>query len=121
MGDKPLPDIRKIEAFLRELRVKMRVFDVAFRPRDKNLATLLELDLTPNQRLEILRALTVEDCFSGPNEDEHQPGRPDYFEFGLMVKGRVVYVKLSLGLPGKMVDCMSFHIAEFPIQYPFKS
>jgi hypothetical protein len=65
--------------------------------------------------------LKVEDYYSGPNKDAHDPGRPDYYEFGIQVKGKEVYIKLSPGMPGKRADCMSFHIAEFPISYPLKN
>ena len=46
---------------------------------------------------------------------------PDYFESGIDVKGTEVYIKISLGLHNKRVDCMSFHKAEKPITYYFKN
>jgi len=110
-----------VEIFLKELFDKIKFRDIAFRPRDKNLDALAELDITPIKRIEYLLALKVEDYYSGPNKDTYDPSKPDYYEFGIQIKGKEVYVKISLGLQGKMVDCMSFHIAEFSMSYPLKN
>ena len=91
----------EIELFLSLLKDKIKVFDVAFRPREKNIESLSELDITPSKRLEYLMNLKAEDYYSGPKKD--------------------TYIKISPGLPSKMVDCMSFHIAEFPMNYPLKN
>ena len=64
--------------------------------------------------------LTFEDYYSAP-KDTYDSTKPDYYEFGIPVNKKEVYIKISLGLPNKMVDCMSFHIAEFPISYPLKT
>lgn len=111
----------EVEYFLQQLRDKMRFFEVVFRPRDKNIDTLAELDLIPKARIEYLKNLTLEDYYTGPNKDTHDDKRPDYFEFGINIKGEEVYIKISLGLLNKPVDCMSFHKAERPITYPFKT
>lgn len=110
----------EVEQFLRDLKDKIRFFDVAFRPRDKNTDALAELDILPIDRLECLLNLTAEDYYSGPNKDTYDPGKPDYYEFGIRIKKKEVYIKVSLGLPNKRVDCMSFHVAEFPFTYPLK-
>ena len=110
-----------VESFLRNLHDKMIAFDVVYRPRDKNLDTLAEIEIAPIERNKILKSLIVEDCFSGPNKDTFDTTKPDYYEFGKIVKGKTIYIKISLGLPGKRIDCMSFHIAERPIIYPLKS
>lgn len=110
----------QVEAFLKEMRGKIRFFDVAFRPRDKNLETLAELDIIPADRIDFLHKLTYENYKSGPNKDTYDTRKPNYYEFGIEVNGFEVYVKVSLGLPNKRVDCMSFHKAENPITYPLK-
>ena len=111
---------REIEQFLRDLKDKIRFFDVAFRPRDKNIDALGELDILPVDRIEYLNSLTAEDYYSGPNKDTYDPERPVYYEFGIQIRRKEVYIKVSLGLPNKRVDCMSFHVAEFSITYPLK-
>jgi len=52
--------------------------------------------------------------------DEFNPNGPEYFEFGLHIKQVVVYIKLTLGLPNKRINCISFHRAERQIDYPYK-
>jgi hypothetical protein len=44
---------------------------------------------------------------------------PDFYEFGLSINDKEVYIKLSTGGENKRVDCMSFHIAEYKMNYPF--
>lgn len=112
---------QQIELFLKGLFEKIRFLDIAFRPRDKNLEALAELDITPIKRIEYLLNLKAEDYYSGPNEDTYDSSKPDYYEFGIQIKGKEVYIKISPGMPGKRVDCMSFHVAEFPITYPLKN
>ena len=113
--------IEQIEEFLSRLKTKLFIFGVVFRPRDKNLDTLALLDITPNDRLNYLKNLKIENYYTGPNRDTFETIKPDYFEFGIEIKTVEIYIKISLGLPNKPVDCMSFHVAERPIQYPLKS
>lgn len=110
----------QVETFLKELRWKMQFSDIAFRPREKNLNFLAEADLRPIERIEYLKKLTYVNYKSGPNQDSHDPGKPNFYEFGMEIKGIVAYIKISLGLPKKRVDCMSFHKAEMEITYPLK-
>lgn len=111
----------EVEEFLRNIKDKIRIFDIAFRPRHKNDGnTLAELDILPKDRLQYIMDLKTENYKSGPLKDTYDPAKPDYYEFGIEVKNKEVYIKLSLGLPNKRVDCMSFHLAEYPITYPLK-
>ena len=41
--------------------------------------------------------------------------------FGKDVKGREVYIKITLGYQNGQTICISFHIAEHPMNYPFKT
>ena len=111
----------EVEAFLHQLQDKIRFFDVAFRPRDKNIVAIAELDILPYDRLEYLKNLSVENYMDGPKRDTFDHSKPAYFEFGVNVKGTDVYIKVSLGLPNKRVDCMSFHKAERPMTYQYKN
>jgi hypothetical protein len=42
------------------------------------------------------------------------------WEFGKQVNDEEVYIKITLGRTSSSAICISFHIAERPIQYPFK-
>lgn len=110
----------EVEEFLIVLKEKIKIFDIAFRPRDKNMASITDLDILPADRIKYLMDLTSGDYYSGPNKDAYDPEKPDYYEFGIKIKKKEVYIKISLGLSNKRVDCMSFHIAEHQIVYPLK-
>jgi hypothetical protein len=111
----------QVEEFLKTLKEKIKIFDIAFRPRDKNSTSLAEVDILPVDRIKYLMDLTADNYYSGPNKDTYDSGRPDYYEFGIHIKRIEVYIKISLGMFNKRVDCMSFHIAEHPIVYPLKT
>ena len=78
------------------------------------------LDMIPSQRDLILKNLTANNYIGGPKEDTYHPKMPDYYEFGITIKGKEVYIKINIGLLNKPIDCMSFHTAEFPMEYPLK-
>jgi hypothetical protein len=52
------------------------------------------------------------------NEDFH--GSKQMWVFGKEVKQREVYIKITMGFPGTSTICISFHISEHPMKYPFK-
>jgi hypothetical protein len=111
----------EVEQFLKELKEKIKFINIRFRPRDKNLQALADLDITANKRLEYLMNLKAEDYYAGPKKNTYDTTLSDYYEFGIQVKGIEVYIKISKGLTDKPVDCMSFHPAEFPMSYPLKT
>jgi hypothetical protein len=115
-----MASMSEVEEFLRTLKEKIKVFDIAFKGRPKNTQALADLDILPIDRVQYLLNLTSENYYSGPNRDTYDSTKPDYYEFGIQIKRKEVYIKISLGIPNKMVDCMSFHVAEFPITYPLK-
>ena len=115
-----MADRYKIEEFLLALKAKILFSDIVYRPREKNAQALADLEITPLARNGYIENLTVEDCFSGPNQNNDEPFKPEFFEFGVNIKNNQVYIKLSLNLPGKPINCMSFHVAERSINYPFK-
>ena len=110
----------EVESFLHQLRDKIRFFDVAFRPRDKNIDGIAEIDILPIDRITYLKHLTSDNYYTGPNKDTYDSTKPDYYEFGIVINGIEVYIKISLGMTNKRVDCMSFHKAEKPITHPLK-
>lgn len=110
-----------INRFLKQFRDNKRVWKIVFRDdRGKNTKTLAELEIIPNQRIAIIDSLVVEDYSEGPLEEKiYQTA--EMWVFGKLVKGREVYIKLSLLNNDGPVLCISFHIAEHPMSYPYKS
>lgn len=109
-----------VERFLANFHTKMQVFNIVFRDdRKKNADALAELDIKGKYRETVIMGLEYWDYVDGPIVDTlNQLG--DMWVFGKDVKGREVYIKISIGRPGSNTICISFHIAEFPLVYPFK-
>lgn len=122
MENSSMASFDEVELFLKSVWEKMEFhpMGIVFRPRGKNLETLAALDIIPGHRNEVIKKLTARNYMGGSKNDTEEPGKPDYYEFGVMIKDKEVYIKLSAGLYGKPVDCMSFHIAERKIKYPLK-
>lgn len=111
----------EVQRFLRTFHAKLKVFDILFRDdRGKNQAALFDLDITPVYRVEIIKTLAVTDYSAGPIVSELGKNT-ELWVFGKDVKQREVYIKISLGFPNESVICISFHLAERPMEYPFKN
>ena len=87
--------------------------------RDRNIQTLLELEITPKYREDIIKDLRSEDYVEGPITDTlNRLG--DMWVFGRAINGHDVYIKISMGTEGTSTICISFHIAEHKLNYKFK-
>ncbi len=111
----------QVEDFLKWLKEKIKVFDIIFRDdRGKNLQTLATLEITPTYRKKVILNIEPEDYSEGPIVDTlNKMG--EMWVFGKDVKGREVYIKITLGQPNNSTICISFHIAEHPMTYPLKN
>ena len=111
--------IDEVGRFLADFKAKLDVYDVVFMNREKNLRALADLDIRPFERTACLRRLAIEHYYGGPHPD--QAGISDLWEFGLQMNGKEVYIKIQLGAVNRSTICISFHIAEFPMTFPYKS
>lgn len=110
----------EVEQFLKELKQKIEIFDILFLDeRSKNAQALHDIEIPPFRRKEIIKALEVEDYSDGPLE-ERMRGILPMWVFGKIVKKNEIYIKISMGVPNSKVICISFHVAEHPMNYPFK-
>ncbi|MEX0810789.1 MAG: hypothetical protein WD048_01145 [Chitinophagales bacterium] len=110
----------EVEIFLNDFKTKMGIWDVLFRDdRGKNTNTLVELELRPIERKNILGELETKDYSQGPLE-EKMYGGADMWIFGKKVKKKEVYIKITMGTFNSPVICISFHIAEHKMNYPLK-
>lgn len=114
-----MPSKEEIQEFLDLFREQKNAQGIMFYDRQKNLKALLQLEISAKRRNKVLNDLKVEDYYRGPKEDGVLKGA-EFWEFGKRVRKKEVYIKISLGLEGKAVRCLSFHIAERPIKYPYK-
>lgn len=87
-------------------------------PRDVNMLTLSYLGITKKNLEEILLGLSVADYCKGPIQDKSKPG--NLWEFGKDIDGEEVYIKLKVVKDISLAKCISFHIAKYPLRYPFK-
>lgn len=109
-----------VNYFLREFKEKMKIYEVLFIHREKNTNTLLALEITPNKRIEILKALQAKDYSEGPMPEILYNGA-DMWVFGYLLKKKEIYIKITMGQANNPVICISFHIAEHKMSYPFKT
>jgi hypothetical protein len=110
----------EVQRFLLNFKEKVKIYDVVFRDdRGKNLQTLADLDITPKYRKDIIMKLKVQDYSEGPIIDALNKFG-EMWVFGKDVKGQDIYIKIMMGLPNSSTICISFHIAEHKMNYPFK-
>ncbi|MBO5796605.1 MAG: DUF4089 domain-containing protein [Bacteroides sp.] len=108
-----------VQRFLDCVQEKIKVFGILYRDdRGKNTQALLDLEITPQYRDRVIENLEVIDYSDGPIVDTlNKYG--EMWVFGKDVKGKEVYIKITQGM-GTSAICISFHIAEYPMKYPFK-
>lgn len=112
---------KEIEQYLTDLKQKIKIFGILiWDERGKNRQALLDLEITPNQRIEEILKLSVENYIQGPL-DEKMHGILPMWVFGIMLKGKEIYVKVSMGVENTQAVCISFHVAEFEMSFPFKT
>jgi len=115
-----MEDQQFVESFLNDFKAKLEIWGVIFLDkRNKNTQALLDLDILPKDREEILRYIQVEDYVEGPLADVIF-NRQDLWVFGKELKGQEVYIKITMGSPSRPVICISFHKAEAPLRYHYK-
>lgn len=112
--------ISEVETFLNQFQTKMKIFGIIYRDdRGKNQKALEELEIIPSYRKVIIESLKSEDYVEGPIIDQlNKLG--EMWVFGKDIKGKEVYIKIMLGGVNCQTICISFHIAEHPLSYPFK-
>jgi hypothetical protein len=111
----------EIKAFLQNFHIKMDIWGIIVRDdRGKNTQTLLDLEITKDYRNKVLKELDAEDYSEGPLEEKLHGGA-DMWVFGKLVKGKEIYIKITMGIPGSKVICISFHAAEHRMTYPYKA
>ena len=113
--------LAEIQKFLNDFHQKVEVFDIFFMDdREKNHEALAELDIRAIDRVGIVKTITADDYSEGPIKNMLNAWG-DLWVFGKDVKGQEVYIKIAYGMPNKSTICISFHVAEHPMNYPYKA
>lgn len=111
----------EVERFLKDFKQKTKIFQIVFfDDRGKNAQALLDLEISSNKRKEVIEKLKVEDYSEGPIEEKMR-GLMPMWVFGKEVKKQEVYIKISMGRENSQTICISFHLAEHPMNYPLKT
>ena len=89
--------------------------------RIKNANTLTQLGITDSQRSDYIANLIKADYSSGPEPDHSGDG--EIWIFGKEICNEEIYIKIKIKTQsdGKRALCISFHIAQESLNYPFKN
>lgn len=117
MGNHIIYSRTEVETFLRQFMPKLDVFGIIVLNREKNQEALRLLGLTEMARKEVIKTIVVDD-YVETIRDAVSYG--DMWVFGKDLDGTELYVKISLGNPNSRTICISFHQAEYAINYAFK-
>ena len=93
--------------------------DFKFIEREKSLDSIARLGITLKQAKQEIMGLTYEHYCRGPVPDTGRKGG-ELWEFGKTIEGKEIFIRLKVVLQHKIAKCQSFHIAERPLQYPYK-
>ena len=120
MGQLKKPEVQKfLDDFKAVAKESKENFDLV-RHRPQNRTTLDQLGMDTRECLDQILSLTAEDYCKGPEDDRDRPGK--FWFFGKKIEGHEIYIKLKLVEIGekKKALCISFHIAEYAMRYPYK-
>jgi len=97
-------------------------FDI--KDRQKNRQALIDLDMTPDQRREILLGLEPENYVAGPHPDDTDQTK-EVWIFGKRLENVEIYIKMRVvRVPGRQnvyrALLWSFHPAEHELDYPLR-
>ena len=106
----------EVEQFLNQFGIKSDIWGIFYLDRDKNTEALKALGITPKARDEIVRQLDSDDYVETLSADFFN----EMWVFGKDMDGTELYIKIALGQPNNRTICISFHLAEHPIQYAYK-
>jgi hypothetical protein len=90
-----------------------------FAEREKSRDTIARLGITHKQVKEEILGLTYKDYYRGPIVDTGPKGGK-YWEFGKLIRGQEIFIKLKTVSEYGVAICFSFHIPDEKIEYPFK-
>ena len=121
-----LADTSAVNNFLSQLReVIGKINGFHFVDREKNLNSLYKHGLTLDIAKFYIKTLEVKDYWKGPEPDHKDYNNYDWWFFAREINtalGKTLfYIKIRVETRGrKQVICLSFHEADYPINFPYK-
>lgn len=112
-----MPQKAQITLFLADFK-ELATCNFYFVQRDKCLDSIAWLGITIEQAKAEIMDLTYEDYYKGPEPDTDRGG--DFWTFGKIINGKEIFIRLKTVSHLKLAKCQSFHIADRPIDYPYK-
>ncbi len=118
-----------VKAFLEEFKAKARVFGIAYNiDKEENQQTLFDLELFGSKRDWYILNLKPEDYYQGPDDNDYVEDEGPVWMFGIGIKkkrkrGKIpIYIKIYITrTEGAPNYCISFHIAKYPMSFPYKA
>ncbi|MCW8935167.1 MAG: hypothetical protein OQK98_10620 [Gammaproteobacteria bacterium] len=109
----------KVVEFLRNFKHATSERGVFIIPRDSTLLTLKQLGMTKRNLQDELLALSLTNYSKGPERDRDQVG--ELWIFGKVIARHEMYIKLKIfNVDSEYhAKCISFHVAKYPLLYPF--
>lgn len=123
MGSKGTATQAEVEEFL---SIFKSCWDGNVVPRtdSRNDDTLSILGITPKHRAEEIKRLRYDNYSRGPSPDHDGDSDKLWWEFGRVIDSYEIYIKIRVYKRKKdgsfAAKCMSFHIAERSMTYPYK-
>lgn len=119
----------EVKSFLEEFKVKARVFGIVYNiDKEENQQALFDLEMPAGKRDEYILNLNPEDYYQGPdtNDYDSEEGAVWMFGIGIRKHGRgkkiPIYIKIYITkAEGASNYCISFHVAKFPMSFPYKN
>lgn len=81
--------------------------------------TMVDLDYDAYDVIERLKELAVHE-YSHTLFDRDNDNPPLLFVFGKDIQERIIYIKLKIREGKKKIICVSFHYAEYVLEYPYQ-
>lgn len=82
--------------------------------------TMVDLDYDAKDVADCLKELRIDE-YSHTLLDRDDANPPLLFVFGKDVRGRIVYIKLKIREGKRKILCISFHYAEYNLDFPYRS
>lgn len=113
-------DVEIITSFLRELNLLLNSPDFDYKKdfifagkseREKNTKTILQLDMSVIDIIEVLKKLKISEYYQSVPDDKNK-NMPDFHVFFTFVSEMEIYIKLRIQNTNNVL-CISFHFPEY--------